>query len=568
MSLKEEMLKSGVVYDIRKLLMGGIVEPDLNKIRNAIIERCNGYGLNFEQLEEESESQLPPKRTYSQIIEDTQIDGIERGLYLAFETLLKGEKLDTRTLDDMSGNEPYSNGFSQEHRLRCRMEILRALCISLKNSTVGYNSNDIRDLNKFLQEKGVNHNLRITRQQLDYIHNLKLEDLEEFYRSVDLTLLPQTLYDSTNIWNAIDKKGGENDYIYETKGKNEYRIYINLHGKSDKADTFLTDYIKMCISKKLPFSMKGHQGKGENVKDNTVLYVSEENLLEYLQILDNLSLLHPDIVNSFGEPPLLTQKLSSRSRDIQSGWFGFADLGQDGQGTYNDRTRKSCLVAFMATLYSVLPYKEKEKIAQNGFSIKDLARITKFNLDYSEIKLSNGRTKRKAVFLNENTDVEKDLRSPIKDIQGGGVTKSNSVESIVKDLTALCTNKLKEISKSSKRKNEMFEEFKRYYTLMENYFKYNSPRNKDSVRYSFDDFKNLPTTVSMSLYEKYRQELSNRQGQQNGQNDMSFKEVFLEAFKDARINETDTNSAYELLKKTRSEREQPSNEVKKEGTNR
>lgn len=47
----------------------------------------------------------------------------------------------------------------------------------------------------------------------------------------------------------------------------------------------------------------------------------------------------------------------------------------------------------------------------------------------------------------------------------------------------------------------MFEKFKEYYVLVENYTKYNSPKNELSMQYTFEDYRNLPTTISAGIDE-------------------------------------------------------------------
>ncbi len=528
MNVAEEMVKLQIIEDIKKFVMGVTIEPNMQLVENNLIERCNSIGLNYAEWKEKCKIETPTKRTYSEIIKDTQIEGIDRGLSIAFETLLRGEELDTRELDDQIGKQSYSNGFSKEHRYMCKMDILRTLCISLKNDTIGYNG---IDLEVFLNEKGINPNLQITEEQLDYIHSLNLSNLEDFSANLDISLLPQQLVDSTDIWGAMDKKGGSLDYLYRVQNKNAYRIYINTPQKSDRTDSFLTDYIKMCIGKKIPYAIKGSQDKGEEAKDNTVLYISEENLLDYIQILDELSVLHPETVATFGEPPLLTQGLSNNGKNSLENWFGFADLGQDGAGTYNDRTKFSSLNAFMATLYETMPYETKRKIQENGFSLKALSSVVKFEPSYCEQTLkSTGRKIRKAVFPRDIDDSEKGLKTPL---ESDGRLRINNTK-IIRELISLCKKELSQILQDTTKKQAMFEKFKKYYVLMENYFKYNSPKNEHSMEYTFEDYRGLPTTVPMSLYQKYKQELiNNREKQEIIETEgKSFLQVFQEAFRE------------------------------------
>lgn len=525
MSLEEELKKQSIIQEVRKYVMGATIEPNMEEYKRNLIKRCKDVGIDFTELEKNCKNEIPSKRTYSELITDTQIDGIERGLSVAFESLLRGKEPNTRELDDGNGEQSYNRGFSKENRYMCRMDTLRALCISLKNDTKGYNLTET-ELKKFLSEKGINSNLQITKEHLDYIHSLDLRNLDNFISNTDLSLLPKQLIQSTDIWGAMNKKGGDKDFLYEVHNKNAYRIYINTPQKSDRTDEFLTDYIKMCISRKMPFAMKGSQDKGEESKDNTVLYISEENLLDYLQILDELSVLHPDTIKCLGEPPLLTQGLSNNGMNTSENWFGLSDLGQDGNGgTYNDRTKYSAINAFIATLYSTMPYDTKVKIQENGFSLKALSSLTTFEPSYKEQKLI-GKKKRIAIFPKGIEDSEKGLKTPL---ESDGRLRINN-RGMAQELISLCQEELKQILQNPKKKQIMFEKFKEYYVLVENYTKYNSPKNTLSMQYTFEDYRNLPTTISMSLYQKYQQELLNGEKQQ-GETDKK-EESFLQEFQD------------------------------------
>lgn len=535
MSLEEELKKQSIIQDIRKYVMGATIEPNMEEYKRNLIKRCKDVGIDFTELEKNCKNEIPSKRTYSELITDTQIDGIERGLSVAFESLLRGKEPNTRELDDGNGEQSYNRGFSKENRYMCRMDTLRALCISLKNDTKGYNLNET-DLKKFLSEKGINSNLQIAKEQLDYIHSLDLSNLDNFISNTDLSLLPKQLIQSTDIWGAMNKKGGDKDFLYEVHNKNAYRIYINTPQKSDRTDEFLTDYIKMCISKKMPFAMKGSQDKGKEAKDNTVLYIPEENLLDYIQILDKLSILHPDTIKCLGEPPLLTQGLSNNGMNTSENWFGLSDLGQDGNGgTYNDRTKYSAINAFIATLYSTMPYNTKVKIQENGFSLKALSSLAKFEPSYKEQELV-GKKKRIAIFPKGIEDSEKGLRTPL---ESDGRLKINN-RGMAQELISLCQGELKQILENPEKKQIMFEKFKEYYVLVENYTKYNSPKNTLSMQYTFEDYRNLPTTISMSLYQKYQQELLNGERQQGGtdKKEKSFLQEFQDFFREDKILES------------------------------
>lgn len=190
MSLEEELKKQSIIQEVRKYVMGATIEPNMEETKKDLIKRCEEIDIDFSELEKNCKNEIPSKRTYSELIADTQIDGIERGLYVAFETLLRGETLDTRKLDDQNGEQTYSNGFNQKHRNLCRMDVLRALCITLKNDTMEYQNKTDKELKEYLNEQNINLNLNVTKKQLDYIHSLDLDNLEDFVNKVDISLLP------------------------------------------------------------------------------------------------------------------------------------------------------------------------------------------------------------------------------------------------------------------------------------------------------------------------------------------------------------------------------------------
>lgn len=69
------------------------------------------------------------------------------------------------------------------------MDVLRALCITLKNDTMEYQNKTDKELKEYLNEQNINSNLNVTKKQLDYIHSLDLDNLEDFVNKVDISLL-------------------------------------------------------------------------------------------------------------------------------------------------------------------------------------------------------------------------------------------------------------------------------------------------------------------------------------------------------------------------------------------
>ena len=510
MSIKNEMLKMQLEIDIKKYLSGAIIEPNMKVYRIGLIERAKELGINYELLEAETKRNMPEKRTYSDLMESMNVDNLEVGLHSAFEQFLiatenkqfdKINSLFTRELTSETDILPQKSPFFDEQKRNSkRMDVLRALCISLKTSTDGYQMCTEQKLKEFLNSRGINPNIDFTKEQLNYIHNLPLDNLETFMDVIDTNLIPSNLYGSTDVWQALDPKGTKFDYLYNVQETGKYRVYINTPQYSEQTDTFLTDYMKMCISKKLPFNMKGSQEIGKGRKDNTVLYLDETHLLDYLQILDQLGQIHPEIISNFGTPPLLTNSIVSKNCTQE--WIGFSDMGEDYfLGTYNDRTRNSCMNAFLISTYTMMDYGMKNKLSENGFSLKTLSYLKAFKMqNYIEGKTTTYH--RYSAFTPSGFSEKSELKTPLK----SDGTLERGTQKYISQFTTLMSDEIMQIVKNPQKKQEMFENFKKYYVLMENYYKYNSKYNYRSKENTFEDFRDLPTTLSIGIKEKAYEE--------------------------------------------------------------
>ena len=510
MSIKNEMLKMQLEIDIKKYLSGAIIEPNMKVYRIGLIERAKELGINYELLEAETKRNMPEKRTYSDLMESMNVDNLEVGLHSAFEQFLiatenkqfdKINSLFTRELTSETDILPQESPFFDEQKRNSkRMDVLRALCISLKTSTDGYQMCTEQKLKEFLNSRGINPNIDFTKEQLNYIHNLPLDNLEIFMDVIDTNLIPSNLYGSTDVWQALDPKGAKFDYLYNVQETGKYRVYINTPQYSEQTDTFLTDYMKMCISKKLPFNMKGSQEVGKERKDNTVLYLDETHLLDYLQILDQLGQIYPEIISNFGTPPLLTNSIASKNCTQE--WIGFSDMGEDYfLGTYNDRTRNSCMNAFLISAYTMMDYGMKNKLSENGFSLKTLSYLKAFKMqNYIEGKTTTYH--RYSAFTPSGFSEKSELKTPLK----SDGTLERGTQKYISQFTTLMSDEIMQIVKNPQKKQEMFENFKKYYVLMENYYKYNSKYNYRSKENTFEDFRDLPTTLSIGIKEKAYEE--------------------------------------------------------------
>lgn len=366
---KEKVDREKLLQEIKEYIYGEKIVLDRNKFEEDLINRCDQAGIDYEFEKAQFEKEQPKKRSISQIIQDNE-KCFDDGLRIAFNSLIRGKGLATRYLNSSSDK----NNIGTENpevlevsKIKNKIEIIRCLCIDLKKDFLKYNNGRKGSLNQFLNEK-LNNNMTI--EQLEYVLQLPLESLQDFQNAIykeknipDFSKFPPKFTESASRFcndNAGDKES-------------KYRIYINTP-RTTKTYDFLASYIKMCINKKIPFGMKGDKYPDyihdhSNTKDNTVLYLREEYLQEYLQILDSLGELYPDTISTFGTPLLLTAELSKNTSKISNKWYGFSDLGQEIKGTYNERTKSCCSYAIICILCSVMNDDMKKKARESGYPI-------------------------------------------------------------------------------------------------------------------------------------------------------------------------------------------------------
>lgn len=81
----------------------------------------------------------------------------------------------------------------------------------------------------------------------------------------------------------------------------DYRLYFNPPYGETRSQ-FITEYIKKCIDRKIPYNMKGFEGSKEIKIDSMVFYTHEEYLADILEILEEIKTERPELVEAMGTP--------------------------------------------------------------------------------------------------------------------------------------------------------------------------------------------------------------------------------------------------------------------------
>ncbi len=81
----------------------------------------------------------------------------------------------------------------------------------------------------------------------------------------------------------------------------DYRLYFNPPYGETRSQ-FITEYIKKCIDRKIPYNMKGFEGSKESKIDSMVFYTHEEYLADVLEILEEIKTERPELVEAMGTP--------------------------------------------------------------------------------------------------------------------------------------------------------------------------------------------------------------------------------------------------------------------------
>ncbi len=113
-------------------------------------------------------------------------------------------------------------------------------------------------------------------------------DLEEEHNGADpIYPFEKTMYYEINSYGGYNK-----------------RIYLNPPLKNITTYKFLSEYIKKCIDRRIPFDMKGFGSlkHGETSLDGTILYSSNKYFDSHLECLEEVIKENPDLMNTFGTP--------------------------------------------------------------------------------------------------------------------------------------------------------------------------------------------------------------------------------------------------------------------------
>lgn len=148
---------------------------------------------------------------------------------------------------------------------------------------------------------------------------------EEVYKILDTgeadSLSPEAFSVLENIHENLTLEADHiEDVLYNALGIGEssssgtdydYRIYIN-NNLCEDCILFLSEYIKKCIERGIPYNMKGLEHvdvDASNRKDGTVLYINHENFLKHVKVLKEIVAEHPEILKSIGQGLYLGAKI-------------------------------------------------------------------------------------------------------------------------------------------------------------------------------------------------------------------------------------------------------------------
>ena len=128
---------------------------------------------------------------------------------------------------------------------------------------------------------------------------------------------------------------GNSDFVHvysrELKGKQEeymeikHRLYLNP--EPDDMYNLIGHFTYRALKRGIPFYYKFNDAAIKNKDDEIILYADDENLFDYLKILEQIAKDNPEIIKRTSKPPMMTGHIDN--------WIGYATDPQN-KDSYNN----------------------------------------------------------------------------------------------------------------------------------------------------------------------------------------------------------------------------------------
>jgi len=215
----------------------------------------------------------------------------------------------------------------------------------------------------------------------------------------------------TDVFKPVNtpNKSEQNWYYAESRdfeGEKNHRLYIGTQNRDTLV--FARKLIEKCIDKNVPFNFKfGYDGSRS---DKVVIYSTDEQLIQYIDVLNEIKQENPDLISRCSNVPVTTIPVD--------GWIGYGVENQSSKnGSFNENTSKACLLAFRKTMLDNIDNMDLNLLDEEIFTesfitshmsylrnvVKDSSREIDFQIAYG--RGSTKRTELLEFFKRNKTDL-------------------------------------------------------------------------------------------------------------------------------------------------------------------
>lgn len=175
--------------------------------------------------------------------------------------------------------------------------------------------------------------------------------------------------------------GSYNKTIFSTNNE-ESQICIYFNGPDYETILFLSEYIKKCVENNLNYNMIGLSSEPQT-NEKTILYASNNDLLEKLNIIKTISKNHPEWFENFSNPTPMSTRINNSFYGLSHN--GLIDLNGENHISYNDYINNISEIAYYRVLAKIVISKittEKAKNIINNF-------ISLSNISFNKLKIND-----------------------------------------------------------------------------------------------------------------------------------------------------------------------------------
>ncbi|MBQ8193644.1 MAG: hypothetical protein IJZ46_06200, partial [Bacilli bacterium] len=202
------------------------------------------------------------------------------------------------------------------------------------------------------------------------LKNITIENIKDLLDSddeSDLSKIVKLVYELTNYYEK--HIGNTNDLFNVLNEEQTIKIHLNT-SNVENTYIFINEYILKCIENNVSFNMIAY-----DEENKTILYANSEDIKIKIDILNELSNEHPELIKSINEPLNITAR-------INDSYYG---LSNNEQEDYVEYFNYVCEISYYRVIAKIalnkIEKKEDKDIVDKFISLKNI-KINKDELEY------------------------------------------------------------------------------------------------------------------------------------------------------------------------------------------